>query len=76
MPHHEDHRLHRYTRVLARGEPDSGGECVRRQLANRPRALAMVTDLFSLPQRHDPLVTTDTEYWEMRANRVSDVGRR
>ena len=35
----------------------------------------MVTDLFSLPQRHDPLVTTDTEYWEMRAYCRSDIAR-
>ena len=32
--------------------------------------------LFSLPQRHDALVTTDTEHWEMRADRVGDVARR
>jgi len=31
--------------------------------------------LFSLSQRHDPLVTTDTEYWEMRAYRRSDIAR-
>jgi len=35
----------------------------------------MVTDLFSLPQRHDHLVSTDTEYWEMRAYRRSDIAR-
>src|SRR5262245_58874888 len=58
---------------IGAGQPDGGD--VRRRLANRPRALAMVTDLFSLPQRHDHLVSTDTEYWEMRAYRRSDIAR-
>ena len=56
--------------------PDCGGECVRRQLADRPRALAMVTDLFWLPQRHDHFVTPDTKRREMGPDGVGDVAWR
>jgi hypothetical protein len=41
-------------------------------LANRPRALGTVTNLFSVPQRHDPLVTTDPKRRERR-DRIGDV---
>jgi hypothetical protein len=41
-----------------------------------PRGLTMVSEFFPPPQRHDGLITTDAKRRKMRADRVSDVGRR
>ena len=40
------------------------------------RALAMVTNLFSLPQRHDRFVTAETKRREMGSDGVGDVAWR